>query len=187
MRISSSCVLLVVDVQQGFDSPRWGVRNNPNAEQCIANLLKHWRTTGRPVIHVQHLSLEPDSPLRRDVPGHAFKVEALPMSGEPVFQKHANSAFIGTGLEAYLRERALEELVIVGMTTDHCISTTARMAGNLGFDVTVVEDATATFERRGHDHAYYSAHLMHCSALASLHAEFAAVRTTGDVLAAAAQ
>ena len=177
--------LLLIDVQQGLDDPRWGARNNPEAEQRIADLLAHWRATGRPVIHVQHLSLEPGSPLREDAPGHAFKVEARPLAGEPVFQKHVNSAFIGTDLEAHLRRHGIDGLVIVGITTDHCVSSTTRMAGNLGFSVTLVDDATATFERSGPDGTHFSADLMHRVALASLHGEFATVRSTKDVLAAA--
>lgn len=181
----SPAALLLIDVQQGLDDPRLGARNNPDAEQRIADLLAAWRGSGWPVIHVQHLSLEPHSPLREDVPGHAFKVEALPKGDEPVFRKHVNSAFIGTDLETHLRAHGIEALVIVGLTTDHCVSTTTRMAGNLGFNVTLVEDATATFERRGPDGTLYSADLMHRVALASLHGEFATVRSTRDVLAAA--
>lgn len=179
----SPAALLVVDVQQGMDDPRYGARNNPAAEQRIADLLAAWRRAGRPVIHVQHLSLHPHSPLRPDAPGNAFKREALPLPGEPVFRKHANSAFIGTGLEEHLRARSIESLVVVGITTDHCVSSTARMAANLGFTVTVVDDATATFERRGPDGAHYSAELMHRTALASLHEEFATVRNSRDLLA----
>jgi nicotinamidase-related amidase len=182
--LSSRDALLVIDVQQGLDDPRWGARNNPDAEGQIADLLAAWRATGRPVIHVQHLSLESQSPLREDAPGHAFKVEALPRADEPVFRKHVNSAFIGTNLEAYLRANGIDALVVVGLTTDHCVSTTARMAGNLGFRVTVVEDATATFERRGHDGTHYSADLMHRVELASLQGEFATVRSAEDILAA---
>jgi nicotinamidase-related amidase len=183
--LSSNTALLLIDVQQGLDEPRLGARNNPEAEQRIADLLTAWRAAHRPVIHVQHLSLEPHSPLREDAPGHVFKVEALPIAGEPIFRKHVNSAFIGTDLEAHLRANGIEELVVVGLTTDHCVSTTVRMAGNLGFGVTVVEDATATFERRGPDGTHYSAELMHGVALASLHGEFATVRSAQDVLAAA--
>ena len=186
MSLSSTAALLVIDVQKGFDDPCWGTRNNPDAERRIANMLETWRATGRPVIHVQHLSLEPRSPLREDASGHAFKAEGLPMAGERIFRKHVNSAFIGTGLEAHLRASGIKALVVVGMTTDHCVSTTTRMAGNLGFAVTVVEDATATFERRGHDGTLYSADLMHHIALASLHGEFATIQNSQDILASAA-
>jgi nicotinamidase-related amidase len=185
MTLSSRTALLVIDVQQGLDEPRWGARNNPQAEQRIAELLAAWRGSGRPVVHVQHMSVEPHSPLRPELPGNAIKREAQPLPGEPLFQKNVNSAFIGTGLEAHLRANGIEALVIVGLTTDHCVSTSARMAGNLGFEVTIVEDATAAFERRGPDGTHYSADLMHRAALASLHGEFGTVRSAADVIAAA--
>ena len=175
--------LLVIDVQQGLDEPRWGARNNPHAEHRIATLLAAWRRARWPVIHVQHMSQVPGSPLRAELPGNAFKPEAMPHEGEPVFQKTVNSAFIGTTLEAHLRREGILQLVIVGLTTDHCVSTTVRMAGNLGFDVVVVEDATATFDRKGPDGLQYSAEQMHRLALASLHGEFAQVQSTEDVLA----
>lgn len=178
-----SPALLLVDVQQGFDEPRWGMRNNPHAEQQIGALLAAWRQAKLPIIHVQHLSQEPDSPLRAEVRGNAFKPEALPRDGEPVFQKTVNSAFIGTTLASHLQSEGIDALVIVGLTTDHCVSTTARMAGNLGFDVVVVEDATATFDRVGPDGVHYSAEEMHRLALASLHGEFARVLSAREVLA----
>jgi nicotinamidase-related amidase len=131
------------------------------------------------------MSLEPQSPFREGLPGNAFKVEALPIADEPVFRKHVNSAFIGTDLEAHLRDNGIQDLVVVGMTTDQCVSTTARMAGNLGFNVTVVEDATATFERRGPDGSHYSADLMHRVELTSLHGEFARIQSAQEILAAA--
>jgi len=175
--------LLLIDVQQGLDHPRWGARNNPDAEQRIGALLAAWRQAKWPVIHVQHMSQEPGSPLRGDAPGNAFKPEAMPRDGESVFQKTVNSAFIGTELEAHLRREGIHALVLVGLTTDHCVSTTARMAGNLGFEVTVVDDATATFERMGPDGVRYSAEQMHRLALASLHGEFAQVQSAHVVLA----
>ena len=175
--------LLVIDVQQGIDNPRLGPRNNLEAEKRIADLLAAWRAAGRPVIHVQHMSVEPNSLLRPGLPGNAIKKEAQPIAGEPLFQKNVNSAFIGTDLEKYLRSQGIENLVMVGLTTEHCISSSARMAANLGFNVTVVADATATFGRRGFDGTHYSAELVHGVELASLSGEFATVRNSSEVLA----
>lgn len=175
--------LLCIDVQQGFDAPVFGQRNNPDAEDHIARLLGVWRQLGWPVIHVQHCSTEPTSPFRPELPGCAFKPQALPLDGEPVFRKTVNSAFIGTGLEAYLHEHGIQRLVIVGLTTDHCVSTTTRMAGNLGFDVRLVEEATATFERTDRTGHHYSAQAMHAINLASLDGEFCAVVSIETVLA----
>jgi len=181
--MSSPPALLLIDIQQGLDDPRYGARNNPDAERRIAELLKTWRARSLPVVHVQHMSVEPTSPLRSSEPGNVFKPEARPLVGEPVFQKNVNSAFIGTELEAHLRERGIDSLVMIGITTDHCVSTTARMGANLGFNVVVVSDATATFERRGPDGKHYSAEVIHGAELASLHGEFATVKTTAEVLA----
>jgi nicotinamidase-related amidase len=187
MSSTPQIALLLIDIQQGLDDPKWGERNNPNAEQQIAAMLAAWRRAKWPVIHVQHMSQRPTSPLRPNLPGNAFKPEATPLEGEPVFQKTVNSAFIGTPLEDHLRREGIRSLVIVGLTTDHCVSTTVRMAGNLGFDVVVVEDATATFERTGPDGVRYSADEMHRIALASLHDEFARVQSARDVLASLPQ
>ncbi|MBT7071174.1 MAG: cysteine hydrolase [Anaerolineae bacterium] len=180
--IRSNTALLIIDVQQGFDDPMWGRRNNPNAEANIALLLKTWRDAKRPVIHIQHCSVNPIYPLHPDNPGNAFKPEATPIDGEPIFQKSVNSAFIGTDLEAYLRKEGIESLVIVGLTTDHCVSTSTRMAGNLGFNVWLVSDATATFSKTGPDGKEYSAEEIHAVNLTSLHDEFCQVVTAQSIL-----
>ena len=182
MTITANAALLLVDIQKGLDDPVWGERNNPDAERNIAALLAAWRETQRPIIHVQHMSRRATSPLRPGQPGNAFKPEAVPLPGEPVFQKDVNSAFIGTTLEEHLRAHQIDTLVIAGLTTDHCISSTTRMAANLGFTAIVVSDGTATFERAGPEGEHYSAEQMHGAALASLHEEFATVRRTGELL-----
>jgi nicotinamidase-related amidase len=183
MTIPADAALLLIDIQQGLDEPRYGARNNPGFERNITALLEAWRRAGRPVIHVQHMSVEPRSPLRPGLPGNAFKPEAMPGPGEPVFQKTVNSAFIGTSLEAHLRDRHIGSVVIVGMTTDQCVSTSARMASNLGFATIVVSDGTATFPRTGPDGDTHTAEEMHSVELASLHEEFATIRRTAEVLA----
>jgi nicotinamidase-related amidase len=182
--LSDNTALLLIDVQQGLDDPRYGERNNPGAERNIAALLAAWRRTRRPVVHVQHMSRAPHSALRPELPGNAFKPSAAPRPGEPIFQKTANSAFAGTALEAFLRAQRLDTLVLAGLTTDHCVSSTARAAADLGFTTIVVSDGTATFERTGPDGQHHGADQMHRLALASLHGEFAIIRRTDDLLAA---
>jgi nicotinamidase-related amidase len=183
--LAANAALIVVDVQQAFDDPVWGERNNPQAEANIARLLEHWRDSSRPIFHIQHENEAPGGMFHPDGPGHTAKAQAQPIGSEPVIGKTVNSAFIGTDLEQRLRDQSIDELVIVGITTDHCVSTTARMAGNLDFTTWVVSDATATFERTGPDGQHYSAALMHDAALASIHDEFAEVLTTDAVLALA--
>jgi nicotinamidase-related amidase len=172
--------LLVVDVQQGFDEyeRRIGGRNNPDAETRIARVIAAFRRAGKTVIHVHHASLEPDSPLRADSNGYAVKPEAQPLPDERVIVKHVNSAFIGTNLETVLRGNGIERAVIVGATTDHCCSTTARMAANLGFAVQFVEDAVWTLDKTGADGRRYAAQLVHDVNIASLNGEFAEIVTT---------
>jgi nicotinamidase-related amidase len=175
---SSRTALILVDVQQGFDDPLWGKRNNPSAEKQMKRLLSAFRERGAAVFHFQHLSQNPNSPLRPDCPGCALKPEVQPISGEPVLTKRVNSCFIGTPLEEQLRKQGIESLIICGLTTDHCVSTTARMGANLGFRVHVASDATATFDRTGPDGHSYAAQLIHDTALASLNEEFAIVGTS---------
>lgn len=176
--------LLVIDMQMGFDDPAWGPRNNPALEANIAALLATWRVSGGPVIHIHHDSPAPSGRLRPDTPGNAPKPEALPRGGERIYRKASNSAFIGTRLEADLRKARIGTLVIVGLTTNHCISTTARMAGNLGFETFVASDATATFDRANLDGTIRPAAAVHDAALSDLNEEFATIIDTRFLIAA---
>lgn len=175
--------LVVIDVQHSFDDPSWGARNNPSAEANVARAIAAWREHGAPVIHVRHVNPGHGSLFSPGTPHVEFKPEAVPFDGEPVITKDVNSAFIGTDLEQRLRSAGADSVAIVGLTTDHCVSTTTRMAGNLGFETWLLEDATATFERTGIDGEPLSADLMHRTALASLNEEFAEVITTDEAIA----
>lgn len=177
-----SPVLILIDVQKGFDDPYWGPRNNPEADQNIEKLLTTFRARRLPIIHIQHMSTEPGSTLRPNQIGNEFKDYARPLQGEVIIQKTVNSAFIGTNLENLLRENAYSPLVIAGITTNHCVSTTTRMAGNLGFKVYVASDATHAFDFKSVEGKHLPAALMHEVGLAELNHEFATVLTTDAIL-----
>ena len=118
-KLPQSTALILIDVQQAFLDPRWGERNNRDAESNIAQLLSAWRKSGRPVRHVLHDSVEANSLLRPESPGNAIQAVATPKATEPVYRKHVNSAFIGTSLEKDLRHDEIDTLVLVGLTTNH--------------------------------------------------------------------
>ena len=172
--------LILVDIQKGFDNIAYwgGQRNNPDAEEKAGELLRLWRKHHLPIFHIKHCSSNPDSLLNEANEGNDFKDLVKPICSEPIIKKNVNSAFIGTDLKQQLDNLKITKLVIVGLTTDHCISTTTRMAGNLGFDTFLVSDATATFNRKGLEGQNYPAELLHETALASLNDEFARIVTT---------
>lgn len=170
--------LILIDLQQGFlDSSYWGSRNNPELESNCTNILEFYRKKSLPVIHIQHLSKEIASPLRPGQSGVEFLQPFEPKKGERIFQKNVNSSFIGTGLDSYLKENHITSLTLIGLTSDHCVSTTARMGSNLGYKIHIVANCTATFDRRLQEKTF-PADQVHQVHLASLHGEFATVFET---------
>ncbi len=182
MTLPPTAALLLIDLQNAIDHPSWGVRNNPQAESNIAALLSAWRASRRPVYHVRHDSLEPQSHYRPGQPGNDFKPEAQPAGGEPVIVKHVNSAFIGTGLEQRLRSAGHTTLVIAGVITNNSVEATVRMAGNLGFQTLLPEDAVFTFGRRDWSGVWRTAAEVHAMSLANLAGEYCQVVSTAFVL-----
>jgi nicotinamidase-related amidase len=167
--------LLVIDVQRALDDPSWGERSNPGFEETLAAALEAWRECGAPIVHVRNESTDPAGRFVPGTPGFDYKPEALPREGEPEIVKSANSAFVGTDLEECLRRSGATTVAVVGLTTDHCCSSTARMASDLGFETWLIEDALATFPRTDWAGEPVTAETMHRAALASLNGEFGEV------------
>ncbi len=182
--MSDRPALLVIDVQQGFDnSEYWGARDNPACEQNIEALLSHWRRHAWPVVFVQHDSTDPASPLHPGQPGHDFK-EVITGSPNLLISKQVNSSFYGTpDLDAWLKKERISQVVICGITTNHCCETTARMAGNLGYDTYFAIDATHTFDRESPDGTKVAASAISAMTATNLHGEFATVLQTSALIA----
>ncbi len=178
--------LILIDIQMGFNDPSWGARNNPQAEANAGRLLAEWRKWAAPVCHIRHISTEFASPLVSE--GTIFKSEVTPLDAEPIFEKHVNSAFIGTELEDHLTHSSVGDLVICGLTTPHCVSTTTRMAANLGFNVRLAHDACAAFASNASttwapELAELDPQTIHNTAISHLHGEFCTAMTTDAILA----
>ena len=135
------------------------------------------------MIHIRHDSTEPRSHYRPGQPGNSFKSEAAPLAGELVIAKRTNSAFIGTDLESRLRLAGHRALVVAGVITNNSVEATVRMAGNLGFETWLVEDACFTFGRADWQGRTRSAEEVHAMSLANLDGEYCAVTDTAAVLA----
>jgi nicotinamidase-related amidase len=175
-------VVVPIDIQQGFaDHAYWGgPRNNPLFETHVAKLLQSARDAGVVIVHVKHDSTNPNSPLRPGQAGNHLMAQAAALPGEAVLAKQVNSGFIGTDLETRLRAMGATELFAFGLTTDHCVSTTVRMAANLGFRTVLVGDACATFPKAVPGGGRLDAEALHQAHLASLADEFAEVITTEE-------
>ena len=184
MRLTDDTALIPIDLQQGFDLPPWPRRNNSALDGNGLRLLRAWRASGRPLIHVRHDSVQPGSVLRPGHPGNALRHGFEPRAGEPLVAKSVNAAFIGTDLDLRLRRLGVGHVVLFGISTDMCVSTTARVAANLGYRVTVVGDACACFDLPDGAGGIVDADTVHRAHLATLRAEFGDVVDTAAVVAA---
>ncbi|MFZ3577939.1 cysteine hydrolase family protein [Virgibacillus sp. DJP39] len=170
--------LVIVDVQKAFNDSAWGKRNNLDAESNIKQLLTRWREKNFEVIHIQHISENPSSLFYSKGAGFPIKDSVAPREHEKIITKQVNSAFIGTHLDQYLKSIQADTIVIVGLTTPHCVSTTTRMSGNLGYKTFLISDATAAFGIDDHNGNYVDAETIHHLSLAAVNKEFATVTTT---------
>ncbi|KAJ7286200.1 hypothetical protein C8J57DRAFT_659845 [Mycena rebaudengoi] len=190
IKLTPASALIVIDVQTAFTLPPYSDLTVypalPGVIRNISSIITAFRAASLPVIHVHHASVLPGSTLQPTHPGYAVLPEAQPLADEVLFVKHVNSGFIGTELEAHLRTAQIDTLVILGLTTSHCVSTTTRMAGNLGWPVFLPRDGTAMFERAPapgiSSQKTFSAETMHEVALSELHGEFATVTTSEEIV-----
>jgi len=174
--------LIVVDAQTGFDAPSWGPRNNPTCDANIERLVATWHQRQAPLVYVRHDSDDTDSPLHPDQPGNQLK-PYLNATPDLLVTKQVNSAFHGSpDLHAWLTAANITGIVICGITTNHCCETTARVGGNLGYDVLFALDATHTFDRHGPDGTVLTADTLAQATATNLHGEFATVVSTDQLL-----
>ena len=186
MTKASIPALILIDVQVGIDEEdHWGGnRNNPQAEKNIERLLSRWRQNVFPIVVVQHFSKSPVSPFRPGYRGNDLKDFVKFRPGDKHVQKSTTNAFTGTDLESFLIDQGIRWLVICGFVTNNSVEATARQAGDLGFDTSVVSDAVACFNKRGIDGSIYDSGLVHQISLSNLAGEYASIKTTDEIIRA---
>jgi nicotinamidase-related amidase len=174
-------VLLPVDMQQAFDSAPWPRRWNSEVDANGLALLDAWRSAARPIIHVRHDSVQPGSSLAPGMPGNAFRRGFEPRAAEALVRKSVNSAFIGTDLDLRLKRLGAKHVVVFGISTDMCVSTTVRTGANMGWDMILVPDACDCFDLPDGQGGTILAEDVQCAHVATLAFEFALPMTTAEL------
>jgi nicotinamidase-related amidase len=186
-RFGKDSCLLFIDVQLGVNNLlHWGGvngrRNNINAEDNMRRVLGGFRVCDKQVAFTRHDSRETSSPLKLSLDTGQQIAGLDIIDNDIVVTKDVNSGFIGTSLEVQLRRAGISRLLVAGFFTNFCVETTVRMAGNLGFDTYLIEDACATTNRVGLDGVDHEPEVVHQMAVASMHGEFCTAISTNDAL-----
>lgn len=182
LTLESNAVLLIIDMQQGMLEGRPSRGNNPDAELNLQRLLAAWRASLRAVVHVRHISRTPGSVFWPGQPGCEFQPALAPLDTEHVCEKNVPDAFAQTGLERWLHQRNVRQLVIAGVLTNNSLEASVRAAGCLGFEVVVVADGSFAYEQRDHCGRLWSAQDVHAFSLSNMALDYATVAQVAQVI-----
>lgn len=161
--------LILIDIQNDYFPGGALVLQEPEqAAEKAAQLLSVFRERQRPIVHIQHENLNPELPfMLPNSDGQKIHLSVQPLLNEQHIIKNYPNAFWQTELETYLKAQGIKRVVIAGMMTHMCVSTTSRAAMERGFEVTIIQDACATrpLELNGIE---ISAETVHTTSLAEL-------------------
>ncbi|CYU85669.1 isochorismatase hydrolase [Streptococcus suis] len=130
--------LLVIDIQHlPVEGKLYGIENRL---RLWKDSLAQARQAGIEVIHVRHH----DQELVKGTADWEIHSIVAPLASEKIFDKTFNSAFKETGLHAYLQEKGIEQLIIMGMATNFCVDTTVKVAFEYGYQLAIIKDGTTT-------------------------------------------
>jgi nicotinamidase-related amidase len=176
--------LVLIDIQcDYFPGGAMALVGSPEAGSQAEALLKAFRRTGRPIVHIQHLATRPGATFfLPGTEGAELHAGVTPQPGEPVLRKHFPNAFRETPLHEHLRRQDITHLVLAGMMTHMCVDTTVRAAFDLGFQCQLAGDACATRDL-SRDGLTVPAAQVQAAFLAALDGTFAKVLTVDEICA----
>jgi nicotinamidase-related amidase len=183
---STSTALIVIDVQESFrHRPYYSADGMPIYLAAQNTLIGASKERGIPIVRIFHS----EGPKMADnafaiESGHVRALEGLAdFEAEVSFIKSRHSALVGTGLDVWLTQRGITDLIISGIRTEQCCETTTRHASDLGWDVTYALDATLTWPMTQPDGTVLSAHDLRQRTATVLQDRFAQVMSANDVIA----
>ncbi len=148
----SNTVLLVIDAQESFrHRPYWSDGDLPTFLDRLQALIDGAQARGIPVVQIFHVE---ESGAFSVASGHVKTIEGISFTPDATFQKRSHSALVGSGLDVWLVQHGIRQLIISGIRTEQCCETTTRHASDMGYEVTYVSEATLTFpmtDRRGRE------------------------------------
>jgi nicotinamidase-related amidase len=142
----SSTALIVVDIQNDyFPGGKWPLVGAEAAADNAVRVIQAARDAGDFIVHIRHEFSSDDAPFfAPGSEGARLHPKVLNLEHEPVVLKHFANAFRETGLQALLKDKGVENLLIIGSMSHMCIDATTRAAADLGYKVKVIEDACAS-------------------------------------------
>ena len=180
----SGVPLVILDVQHAIDQPIWNEKNNPDYINAIVRLLTFWRDRKRPVIHIRHDEATPTSTYHTHGPWNGFKTEVTPIAGETTIAKQQNCAFIGTELDAALKDLNADHFALTGVVIHNSMDATIRAGKALGYTIYVPSDATTAVPVVSEKGTRWDADTVFELTLAILDGEYAHVTTSDEVISA---
>lgn len=175
--------LILVDIQNDyFEGGKWPVANMAEAAVNAARLLKAARKKKDMIVHVHHEMPQGGPFFVAGTDGARINDTVSPQGDETTVLKHRPNSFHDTGLEALLRDAGVTSVTICGAMSQMCIDATARAARDLGFDVTVIEDACGAKET-SFGNVTVPAEFVHATIMGALNGSYATVTNTDSYLA----
>jgi len=177
----SDTALIVVDVQESFrQRPYWNDADAPAFRKNLQTLIDGATARGIPVVQIFHVE---DDGAFSLASGFVKTMDGVSIAADAVFHKRSHSALVGSGLDVWLVQHGIRNLIVCGIRTEQCCETTTRHASDVGYHVDYVSEATLTFEMIARDGRRYSPDEIKARTELVLDGRFARIATVEQALA----
>lgn len=180
----ANTALIIVDLQNDyFEGGKWQLDGTEEAAVNVEKLLRKYRSSNLPVVHIRHEFPTSDAPFfAPNTEGVKVYPSVKEQDGEPVIVKQQINSFRDTNLKETLDKLGVGSVLICGAMSHMCIDAVTRAANDFGYDCSVAHDACATLSLEFNG-VTVPANLVHAAFMASLDFAYANVTSTDELLA----